>query len=104
MTVSETTNSAVGSTNRMRLPCSPRMSTWPTHSATAHSDVGEQRGLPVGEAEVARCPSAWSAWAPATTQQDEEGAADEEPARALRPSEMPCVGDDVDEVAVAHVP
>mgnify|MGYP003525455023 CR=1 FL=1 len=36
-TVSDTTNSAAGSTKSVRLPCSPRISTWLQQRQTAHN-------------------------------------------------------------------
>ena len=103
MTVSDTTNSADGSTNRMRLPCSPRMTHLADAQADAPQDVGEHRGLPVRRTRGPRCPVHRAPGRRATTSEDEEGPPDEDPTRRLRASEMSCVGDDVDEVAVAHV-
>ncbi len=102
MTVSETTKSAAGSTNRMRLPCSPRMSTWPDAQADAPGDVGDERRLPVLEAEVQERPAPGAPGAQHDDQQHEERAADEESSQSRpRAAEMSSVRDDVDEVAGA---
>ena len=66
-------------------------------------DVGVHRGLPVGEPEV-QVAQRVERLGPGDEQQDEEGATDEQPTRALAAVGDALVGDDMDEPGGAHVP
>ena len=102
MTVSETTNSADGSTNSSRLPCSPRMSTWPTHNET-HQKI---------QANIAGC-QFWKPKVPETKRlarlgrnhehQHEERSPDQDLTEAFATVGDVVRVDDVDEVGAAQV-
>ena len=102
ITVSDTTKSADGSTNRIALALLAPDHHLADAQADAPQDVGVHRGLPVLEPEVDDAERIERLGAE-DDQQHEERSPDEDPTRPPAVRRDALVGDDVDEVAVTHV-